>query len=351
MLQSPHVVEDDYYKILNLQRKATTAEIKTAFRQLSKKYHPDVYDGEDANEKYSLISEAYEVLSDEAKRKKYDMGGKEALKNQNQGFGDDPFGFGNPFGFGQQQQEEERKGDPIRLKIRMSLKDVYAGRELSFSIVKKVICSHCRGSGADHPDDVTKCDMCEGRGIYVRRIQVAPGFIQQVQSVCPKCGGKGKVVKSNCHVCGGKKLMEDIDIFKVVIEKGTPKKHKLTLHNVGGDYIDKLSSDVVVEFEDQEHPFFKRVNNSDLRAEIRITLKEALLGFKKKIRHLDGHLVSVRENGVTQPNQERIIRGEGLPKFEYHSDTGDLILVFRVIIPENFSEKQKDLWKSFFRGY
>ena len=344
-------LEDDYYKALGLQRNASKADIKSAFRKLSKQFHPDVYDGADANEKYNNISEAYEVLSDDTKRQKYDKFGKEGLKEMAQGggFNGDPFDFFFNQG-GQAQQQEERKGDPITLKVQASLEDVYTGREIHFSIIKKVICSHCRGSGADHPDDVAKCDMCEGRGIYTRRVQVAPGFIQQVQSVCPKCNGKGKTIKSTCHVCSGTKLMDDIDSFKVVLEKGTPNKHKITIHNVGGDYIDKLSSDIVVEVIDKEHSFFKRINAFDLRAEVPLTLKEALLGFSKKIRHLDGHFVSVKAGGVTQPNSERLVRGEGLPKHDYHSETGDLILVFKVKIPESFTDRQKELWRQFFNA-
>lgn len=340
--------EDDYYKVLGVPRSATKAEIRSQFRKLSKQFHPDVYGGADANEKYAAISEAHEVLSDETKRKKYDQFGKDGLKEQ-PGFGGDPFGnFFNQGGPGFQQ--EEQKGDSINLKIKVSLEDIYLGRELSFSIVKKVICAHCRGSGADHPDDSAKCDMCDGRGIYVRRVQVAPGFIQQVQSMCPKCNGKGKIIKSNCHVCGGKKLMDDLDTFKVHIEKGTPAHHNITVHNAGGDYIEKLSSDIIVQVTDKEHPFFRRVNTSDLRAEVKISLKEALLGFSKKIRHLDGHYVSVREMGVTQPNQERKLPGEGLPKHDYSSEYGDLIVVFKVAIPEVFSDRQKELWKKFFNA-
>ena len=144
--------------------------------------------------------------------------------------------------------------------------------------------------------------------------------------------------------------MDDLDTFKVQIEKGTANRHKITVHNAGGDYIDKLSSDIVVEVIDQDHPFFKRVNTSDLRAEVKLTLKEALLGFSKKIRHLDGHYVSIKEDGVTQPNQERLIRGEGLPKHDYSSQHGDLVIVFKVAIPETFTEKQKELWRKFFNA-
>lgn len=341
----PFLAEDDYYKVLGVQRNASKQDIRSAFRKLSKQFHPDVYSGADANEKYSGISEAHEVLSDETKRRKYDQFGKEGLKEQPGFGGGDPFNF---FNQGQQFQQEEQKGDPIPLTIKISLEDVYSGKELSFSIVKKSICSHCRGSGADNPEDVAKCDMCGGRGIYVRTVQVAPGFVQQVQSMCPKCNGKGKTMKSNCHVCGGKKVMDDLDTFRVTIEKGVPNRHKVTLHNVGGDYVDKLSSDVIVELVDSDHPFYRRVNTSDLRAEVKLTLKEALLGFNKKIRHLDGHFYSVKETGVTQPNQERIIRGEGLPTHDYNSQNGDLVLVFKVMIPDQFNDRQKMLWRKFF---
>lgn len=344
--------EEDYYKILEVPRSASKSDIKKAFRTLSRKYHPDVNKAADASERFSKISEAYDVLTDDTKRQKYDRFGKEGLKETNRGgggFGGDPFDFF--FGGGSRDfggQEEEQKGDPLVIKISASLEDIYNGREISMAITKKSICSHCRGSGAEDPDDVAKCDACEGRGILIRRVQVAPGFVQQVQSVCPKCQGKGKVVKSTCHVCGGKKLMDDYDTFKVTIEKGVPNKHRVTIYNMGGDYIDKLSSDVIFEISEQPHNFYKRIDEINLRVELKITLREALLGFSKKLKHLDGHYVLVEKNGVTQPNEVKIIRGEGMPKHDYQTSRGDLFVIFKVEVPESYTQNQKDLWKKFF---
>jgi DnaJ-related protein SCJ1 len=346
--------EENYYKVLDVPRSASKADIKKAYRKLSKQFHPDVYKGEDANEKFSQITEAYDVLSDDNKRQKYDRFGKEGLKETNRGgggFGGDPFDFFfGGGGGGSRGEQEEQKGDPLIVKIAASLEDIYNGRDISVMLTKKSICSHCRGSGAEDSDDVVKCDSCEGRGILIRRVQVAPGFVQQVQSVCPKCQGKGKIVKSTCHVCKGKKLMDDFDTFKVTIEKGSPNKHKITIHNAGGDYIDKLSSDVIFEINEQPHDYYKRMDDINLRVEVKITLREALLGFSKKLKHLDGHYVSLVSNGVTQPNEMKIIRGEGMPKHDYHGSKGDLFVIFQVVVPEAYTQNQKDLWMNFFNA-
>ena len=144
--------------------------------------------------------------------------------------------------------------------------------------------------------------------------------------------------------------MDDLDSFKVVIEKGTPNKHKITLYDIGGDFVDQLSSDIIVEISDQEHPFYKRKGKFDLQAEVKLTLREALLGFSKKLKHLDGHFVTLKETGVTQPNHIKKIRGEGLPNHEYPSETGDLDVIFKVQIPENFTSHQMELWAKFFNS-
>ena len=344
-------IEDDYYKVLEVERSATLPQIKSAFRSMSRKFHPDVNPAADANDRYAAISEAYEVLANAEKRQKYDRFGKEGLKpehNRGGGFGGDPFDFF--FGGGARAEPEEQKGEALIIKLSVSLQDLYRGRELSVTLNKRTICSHCRGSGAERPDDVAKCDACDGRGIFIRRVQVAPGFVQQTQGVCPKCNGKGKVVKSTCHLCGGGKLLPDLEVFRISIEKGAPDQHKIFLHNSGGDFVDKLSSDLIFELHELPHPMFKRIDLHHLQIEVRLSLKEALLGFRKRLKHLDGHFVSLNCEGVTQPNEKRIIRGEGMPKHDYPADRGDLFVVFKVELPEEFEDKQKKLWGDFFNA-
>lgn len=330
-----------------MPRNASTSDIKKAFRQLSKKYHPDVYKG--TEKKYTDITEAYEVLSNDDLRRKYDRFGKEGLKDTPQHHhhhGGDVFG---DF-FGRGGREEEMKGAELGIDLFVSLEDIYTGRDIEIVLTKKTICSHCRGSGADNPDDVDVCDKCKGRGIYMEVRQVGPGFIQQTQTTCPKCKGAGRTFKSKCHVCQGKKILDDLETYRFTVEKGSEEGQKVTLYNSAGDYVDKSSSDLVFTLKMKPHPFFTRVSTYDLMATVKISLKEALLGFKKKIRHLDGHFVSIENDGVTQPNDRKVYKGEGLPRRDYPVEKGSLIVKFVVELPEELSRRESELWEAFFNN-
>lgn len=342
--------EDDYYKVLGIPRNASTTDIKSAFRKLSKKHHPDLDKQEGAADRFAKISEAYEVLTDEAKRRKYDKYGKEGLKEEGQR--GDPFDFfGSFFGRGFRGEEEEQKAPPLLVRLHVSLEDVHNGRELSFLIFKKSTCFHCRGSGGDTPDAVTTCPVCRGRGVYLRTVQVAPGFVQQMQSQCPKCGGRGRVVSTTCHVCRGEKLLSDMDSFSVMIEKGAKFGSQLFARNAGGDHVDKSPADVVFELRERRHPFFRRKGDHDLQAVVPLSLREALLGFAKRIRHLDGRPVEVVCSGVTQPGHVEVLHGKGLPRAGSPLEFGDLFLEYRVALPASLSPAQKAQLEDFFKGY
>lgn len=339
--------EPSFYEILGVARNASTKDIKKAFRALSKKYHPDVYKGDE--KKYTDITEAYEALSKEETRRKYDRFGKEGLKetpqHHHQGDIFDMFGGG-----GRHHQQEEAKGAELSIDLFVSLEDIYSGRDVEIVLTKKTICSHCRGSGADNPDDVQVCDKCKGRGIYMEVRQMGPGFIQQTQTTCPKCKGAGRTFRSKCHVCSGDKILDDLETYRFTIEKGSTEGQKVTLYNSAGDYVDKNSSDLVFTLRMKPHPFFARLNAHDLQATVTISLKEALLGFKKKIRHLDGHFISIENAGVTQPNDRKEYKGEGLPKKDYPVERGSLFVKYVVELPSELSRRDTDLWESFFNN-
>lgn len=214
--------EKDLYKILGVKRDASTTEIKRKYRQLSRQYHPDKNKSKEAAEKYVEINEAYEVLSDNKKRRLYDRGGMDAVNKNTQmeDAGGDPFDIFNIFGGGRRRHHRDNRDEDLRIKIRATLKDLYLGKEYEFIYTRYGMCPHCRGSGADSPDDVTTCDKCNGQGMIVERKQIGPGFFQQFQTNCPKCGGKGKMVKKECHICKGNKIMKGLEELSVFIEKG-----------------------------------------------------------------------------------------------------------------------------------
>jgi hypothetical protein len=155
-------------------------------------YHPDKNKSKDAEEKYKEINEAYDILHDNKKRRLYDRGCMDAVnraQHQEEG-GMDPFDiFSQFFGGGGSRRSRENRADDLKVKVRTTLKDLYMGKEYEFTYTRSAMCPHCRGSGADSYEDITNCKKCNGQGVIMETRQIGPGFIQQFQRECPKCGG------------------------------------------------------------------------------------------------------------------------------------------------------------------
>ena len=226
----------DYYQILGIAKDATDKEIKSAYRQLSKKFHPDKNPGnEDAHQKFIEVGEAYEVLSDPQKRQTFDQFGADAVKNGGQGQPGggaqfhDPFdifeqmfggqgGGGNPFG----GQRQKPRGPNIMAREEISLKDYYTGYELNFTLNVNDLCDHCHGTGSDD-GKLTPCPDCQGRGVIIQLIRMGM-MTQQIQQMCGRCGGKGQLFKKQCRKCHGNKVMPQKKEFQVKLPKGA-KRH------------------------------------------------------------------------------------------------------------------------------
>lgn len=337
--------DEDFYKILGVKRDASANEIKRKYRQLSRKYHPDKNKSKEASEKYVKINEAYSILSDNKKRRLYDRGGMDLVNRQNQmQEGGDPFDiFSNFFGG---RRNRQNKDEDIRVKVRCTLKDLYLGKEYEFVYTRHKMCPHCRGSGGENTDDVEVCDKCNGQGVVIERQQLGPGFFQQFQRSCPKCGGRGKTVKNNCHVCHGNKIVKGIDELTVFIEKGMKNGMEIPFEDFGEERADKEPGNLIFVIQEIPNVNMTRDGNN-LRADFEITLKEALLGFQKEFVHLDGHVVKVERNRVSQPGDVIKIKGQGMP-IHQSGDFGDLFLKVKVLIPEKLTEEQINKLKTLF---
>ncbi|KAF1984422.1 DnaJ-domain-containing protein [Aulographum hederae CBS 113979] len=353
---------EDFYKLLGITRNANDKEIKKAYRQLSKKFHPDKNPGDaTAEKKFVEIAEAYDVLSDSTTRKIYDQHGHEGLAQHKQGGGQhhhDPFDlFSRFFGGSGHFQHGERRGPNMEVKISVPLRDFYTGRDTDFAVEKQAICSACEGSGS--ADGVVEtCQSCGGRGVKIQKHMLAPGIFQQVQSACDVCGGKGKSVKKPCPHCKGTRVVREPETHDLHIEKGAPRGVRITYENEAEESPDWVAGDLIVHLveqdpgleEEEQHrndgTFFRRRGKDLFWREV-LSLREAWMGdWTRNITHLDGHVVRLsRKRGeVVQPNQVEIVKGEGMPIWHgdreegNDEDFGELHVEYLVILPDQMEQ-------------
>ncbi|GAA6020096.1 hypothetical protein JCM11491_006396 [Sporobolomyces phaffii] len=344
----------DYYTVLGVKRNVDDKALKKAYRKLSKQYHPDKNDSEEAKSKFLEISRSYEVLSDPEKRQIYDRHGEAGLKQRENGGagggGGDPFDvFRRAFGFGGQggQGGGQRRGQNMLAEIEVDLKAMYEGDSIKFSIARKAVCEQCDGSGARSEKDIIECPVCEGRGIRLVRHQLGPGIFQQVQMHCDRCQGRGRSVKHLCPSCKGHRILDAQSDLVLHVDRGMPEGSEIVFEGEADESPDWVAGDVVVRVRS------KRVSGGFVRKESNlywkevISAKEALLGFKHTVKGLDGHDIVLSRTGVTQPGFVDVIHGEGMPIYHL-SGHGDLFVEYQVVFPPTLSPKLKrELEKAF----
>jgi len=326
--------DEDLYEVLGLDEEATDAQIKRAYRKLSIKYHPDKNPGNDeAARKFNTIREANEILGDPDKRILYDTGGVEAVKEaikedqQNQGGGGmDPFAAF--FGGGQRRQQQQeggngrlkaKRGPNFEAALDVSLEDAYNGGTVHTNINRRVVCRGCRNKNSGK---CAECGRCPNE-VKMVQMQMAPGFLVNQQQEVPS--------KEKCK--------EATTTLEAVIEKGMGDGAKITFERMSEQKPGEIPGDVVFKVKVKKHARFTRRGN-DLHMDMDISLTEALLGFKKTIRHLDGRSVELEVSGVTGPYETKRIQGEGMPHHEVTSVKGDLFVKMKVNFPRKLSADQ-----------
>ncbi|TPX35334.1 hypothetical protein SmJEL517_g02244 [Synchytrium microbalum] len=339
----------DYYQILGLDRSASKKELKRAYKDLSKKYHPDKNPGDTESEaKFIELAQAYEVLTDDEKRRIYDQYGEEGLKQQGGGqHFHNPFDIFSQFGFGgggfAQQNKMEKKGPEINMDLHVTLEELFLGTIIEVEINKQVICPVCRGSGAKKAEDVTNCKSCGGSGIKVVRQMLGPGIYQQMQQTCDVCNGKGKVASSKCPHCSGKKIKRGSHQLSVSVERGMPDGYRITFDGEADESPEYRAGDLHFHVKTDSHPVFVR-QGDNLRIKEILNLKEALLGFERQIKHLDGKEITIERKGVvTQPGFVQVIPGQGMPHHQFPSDRGTLYVEYSVVFPDKLTDDQQKL--------
>lgn len=343
-------MKKDYYEILEVPKTATASEIKKAYRQQALKYHPDKNPGDkEAEEKFKLAAEAYEVLSDENKKAQYDRFGHAAFENGGGGYHsnmDDIFshfgdifggrfsGFSGFSGFGGGGGQARVKGENLRIRVKVTLEDIVKGAEKKIKVKRKI-----QAEGVTYKT----CGTCNGAGQTVRQINTMLGMMQTA-TTCHSCGGSGQVIDSRPSDADnqGLKLVEET--ISVKIPAGVMEGIQLKVSGKGNDAPVKngIAGDLLVVIEEQEHEHLKR-EGDNLHYDLYISFSEAVLGASKEIETVTGKVRIKLEEGI-QSGKILRLRGKGVPSVNGYG-TGDLIIHVNVWTPKNLTEKQKEFFR------
>ncbi len=345
--------EKNYYAILGVPRNASQEEIKKAYRRLALKYHPDRNpDNPEAAEKFKEISEAYEVLSDPQKRAIYDSQGLSGLHRSGfRGFEDveDIFSafsdlFEEFFGFGFRREKPGRRpraGADLSYEISLSLEEVYRGKETEISLDLYQRCETCGGSGAAPGAGPRYCPVCKGRGQVVH----TEGFFR-LSTTCPHCQGLGTYISEPCPKCHGEGRVWGHKRLRVRIPPGVEDGALIRLPGEGeAGLYGGPAGDVYLKVRIKPHEYFRR-EGKNLHLDLVIGLVDAILGAETEVPHLSGQKVKIKIPRGSQPQDQIVIKGQGLPDPK-GGPPGDLIVHLQVQLPSKVNREQEDLLKRF----
>ncbi|MDO5539174.1 MAG: molecular chaperone DnaJ [Eubacteriales bacterium] len=352
----------DYYEVLGVDRGADEATLKKAYRQLAKKYHPDMNPGDaEAEKKFKEASEAYAVLSDPDKRRQYDQFGHAAFEQGGGagGFGGfdfngadmgDIFGdiFGDLFGGGAGRRRAGNgpmRGANLRAQVRITFQEAVFGCEKELELTLKDECSNCHGSGAKPGTSPETCSKCGGRGQVVMTQQSLFGMVQNV-TTCPDCGGTGKVVKEKCTACNGTGYTSSRKKIKVSIPAGIDNGQSVRIAGKGEPGRNGgPRGDLLVEVVVQRHPIFQR-QDMNIFSTAPITFAQAALGGDVKISTIDGDVLYTVKPG-TQTDTKIRLKGKGVPSLRNKSIRGDQYVTLVVQVPTKLNNEAKEALKAF----
>jgi molecular chaperone DnaJ len=354
----------DYYEVLDISQTATPEEIKKAYRKKALQYHPDKNPGDKAaEEKFKEAAEAYEVLGNEDKRRRYDQFGHAGVGSSAGGsnFGDgmtmedifsqfgDIFGghfsgfsghfggFSSGFGGGRGTQRVNRGAD-LRVKVKLSLKEIATGVEKKIKVKKYVQCKHCKGTGAEDGKSYATCTTCRGSGVITRVTHTILGQMQTA-STCQTCGGEGKVITKKCIHCNGEGIVRDEEVITLNIPSGVMEGMQLSMSNKGNAARHGgINGDLLIVIEEEPHPELIRDQN-DIIYNLLLSFPMAAMGGTVEIPTLDGK-AKIKIDPGTQPGKVLRLKNKGLPSINSYG-TGDLLINIAVYIPENLTQEQK----------
>ena len=355
----------DFYEVLGISKSASKDEIKSAYRKLAKKYHPDINHDADAPEKFKEVQEAYDILYDDKKRQMYDQFGMAAFENggstggagnpfqgggfSSQGFGGVDLGdiFNSFFGGGSTRSSQNygpQRGNDTLSRVRISFMDAINGKTITMPITYDENCSTCGGTGAKTSNDIKTCPDCGGRG-YIRTQQRTIFGVMENQTTCPKCGGTGKIITDKCPDCGGKgykRVKKDMDVN---IPAGINSGQQLRVAGKGERGVNGgPNGDLFLEIIVSPHQYFTRDGN-DIHIEIPLDFIDAILGVKIDVPTVYGDC-EVEIPAGTQPNQIIRLKGRGVKDLR-KGTPGDEYVHIKLQTPTKISKEQRKLLEEY----
>jgi molecular chaperone DnaJ len=345
------VSKRDYYEVLGVGRQAGEQELKSAYRKLALKFHPDRNpNNKDAEEKFKEAAEAYAVLSDSQKRAAYDRYGHQGLQGAAQGFdpsaftdfsdilGDFFFGFGDLFGAGRTRRTQAQRGDDVRYDLEINLEDAVRGMRATLQVPKLETCSRCGGNGAEPRDGIVTCPVCHGRGETVFQ----QGFLS-VRRTCSQCAGHGRIIRRPCKDCDGEGYTRTERKLEVNIPAGVDGGTRVRVTGEGHPGANGgPPGDLYVMIKVKSHPIFER-HESDLHCTVPVNVAQAALGAEVDLLTFDG-LQTVKIPAGSQPGAEIRLKELGVPHLRGQG-RGDICVHLAVKIPARLSREQKKLFE------
>ncbi len=346
----------DYYEVLGVDKNATEAEIKSAFRKLAKKYHPDVSKEENAAEKFKEAQEAYAVLSDANKRKQYDQFGHNAFSNNQGGFsGFEGFDFGNMsdmsdifedilggMGFSSGSRRKSNKatrGNDILYRMTIDFEEAAFGCKKDINVDVVEDCDECNGDGGFNK---TTCSNCHGSGVITSEQRTMFGSFLS-KTTCPYCNGTGNSFEKKCTKCRGTGKVKNNKTITVTVPAGIDTDNRLRLQGKGEvGQNGGRNGDLYIEFTVRDHEYYKRVDD-DIYLEVPLTITDAVLGCKKEIPTLYGNVFLTIPEG-TQNGDKLRLRSKGIENVN-SKRKGDMYVITKVIIPEKINREQRKLFE------
>ncbi len=338
----------DYYETLGIARDASKDDIRAAYRKLARQYHPDVSKEADAEAKFKEINEAYQVLSDDERRARYDRFGHVDMgQGDAGGFGFGGFGgfediFEDFFGFGARgaARQGPRRGADLRFDLEIEFEEAIFGCQHEIEVNRAEICPNCKGSGAEPGTAPRRCPECNGSGQIRRSQQSIFGSFVNV-TTCPRCGGRGEVITTPCAICKGERRVEQTRKLSIDIPAGVDDGMRIRLSGEGETGLDGgPAGNLYVVLHVKPHKFFQR-RDQDILLTLNVNMVQATLGDEIMVPTLEGKEKMTLPAG-TQPGAVFHLKGKGVPKLQ-GSGRGEEIVIINVVVPTKLDAAQKKL--------